>query len=109
MSQQVVTPPAAAQRGGRRCVHMAVDEAGQDEFVAVIDELARGRRSASPNRGYRFASNSDIAVGHDRILGDHGAGDYKIEGVGHGCCAFLAARGEARALAVMLQRLYEAA
>jgi hypothetical protein len=65
--------------GGRRCVHVTVDQSGQNELAAVIDGVDRGRRCTFADRRDRLAAHRDVAVRYDGITGDQLADDHSVE------------------------------
>lgn len=88
MSQQVVTPPAAALRD-------AVSIPGQpvEEEVCMWPSTRPGKIRLSPweivamagggiplpDRGDGFAAHRDITLPNDRFGGDDGTGDHAVE------------------------------
>jgi len=60
-------------------VHVAIDQTGQDQPVAVIDDLVRRRRRALADRRDRLAAHGDVAVRDDGVAGGHLADDHAVE------------------------------
>ena len=52
----------ARPTGGRRSVHVAIDQSGQDQLAGMVDGLARRRRRPLADRGDRLAAHRDVAA-----------------------------------------------
>ena len=69
--------PGPADRAAR--VHVAIDEARQDQAAAVIDDLAGGRRRALADGGDRLAAQCDVGAGENFGRGDDVAEEHAVE------------------------------
>ena len=69
----------AGPAGGRRGVHVAIDQSGQNEVSPVVDGFLRWRQRALADRSDRLAAHCDIAVVDDAGGGDHRADNHPIE------------------------------
>ena len=73
-------------------VHVAIDEAGEDEFAAMIDGFGGGRGLALTDGGDRLVTDGEIGVPHQPVGGDDVAEEHAVKG----CRQWLAILAEAK-------------